>query len=173
MQMLKTPVFEKNVYLAPGAIVRGNVTLGENASIWFHAVVRAEAGSIVIGDKTNIQDNCVLHTDPGADIRIGNYVTVGHGALVHGCTIKDNTLIGMGAVILNHAVIGKNCMIGAGALITQNAVIPDQSVVFGNPGKVVRTVTDSEIEAIRRNAAGYWKEAEIHGDYEFKNEREK
>ena len=159
MHTIKAPVFGKNVYIAPGAVVRGDVTLGENSSVWFNAVVRAEAGSAVIGANTNIQDNCVLHVDHDADIRIGSQVTIGHGAIVHGCTIGSNTLIGMGAIILNHAVVGNNCIIGAGALVTQNTVIPDNSLVIGNPGKILRNVTDSEIEDIQKNAAYYVKEA--------------
>lgn len=159
MHTIKTPRLGKNVYLAEGAIVRGDVSIGDNSSVWFHSVVRAEAGSAIIGNDSNIQDNAVLHVDHGADIRIGNRVTIGHGAIVHGCTVKDNVLIGMGAIILNHAVIGENCIIGAGTLITQNTVIPDNSLVIGNPGKIARTVTDDEIEHIRRNAAYYIEEA--------------
>lgn len=159
MHTIQTPILGKNVYIAPGAIVRGDVTLGDNSSVWFHAVVRAEAGSAVIGNDTNIQDNCVLHVDHGADIHIGSRVTIGHGAIIHGCTIKNDTLIGMGAIIMNHAVVGENCIIGAGALITQNTVIPDNSLVLGNPGKVIRSVTEDEKEHIRRNAAYYIEEA--------------
>lgn len=159
MHTIKTPILGKNVYLAEGAIVRGDVTIGDNSSIWFHSVVRAEAGSAVIGNDTNIQDNAVLHVDHGAAIRIGSRVTIGHGAIVHGCTVKDNVLIGMGSIIMNHAVIGENCIIGAGTLITQNTVIPDNSLVMGSPGKIVRTVTDDEIEHIRRNASYYIEEA--------------
>lgn len=161
-QTSKTPILNKNVFIAPDAVVLGNVTLGENISIWFHAVVRAENASITIGDNTNIQDNCVLHVDEGADVHIGNGVTVGHGAIIHGCTIGNNSLIGMGAIILNHAVIGENCIIGAGTLITQNTIIPDNSLVIGSPGKILRTVTDSEIEDIRQNAIHYIKEAETY-----------
>lgn len=158
----KSPILEKNVYIAPGAIIRGNVTLHENCSVWFHAVIRAEADSVVIGKNTNIQDNCVVHVDEGSPVRIGSEVTIGHGAIVHGCTIGNNTLIGMGAVILNHAVIGQNCIIGAGTLITQHTVIPDNSLVLGNPGKVKRMVTPEEILDIHKNAAYYVKEAEIY-----------
>lgn len=159
MSTIKAPQIGKNVFVAQGAILRGDVTLGEHSSVWFNAVIRAETASIVIGQNTNIQDNCVLHVDAGADVRIGNQVTIGHGAIVHGCTIGDNTLIGMGAVILNHAVIGKNCIIGAGALITQNMVIPDNSLVIGNPGKVKRDLTSEEIESITENARHYVEEA--------------
>lgn len=164
MHTIKTPHLGKNVYIAPGAIVRGDVTIGDDSSVWFNAVVRAEAGSAMIGNKTNIQDNCVLHVDQGADIQIGNQVTIGHGAIIHGCTVKNNTLIGMGAIIMNHAVIGENCIIGAGALITQNTVIPDHSLVLGNPGKVIRPVTDTEKENIKRNADYYVEEAAAYAE---------
>lgn len=159
MHTIKTPVFGKNVYIAPGAVVRGDVTLGDHSSVWFHTVIRAEAGSAVIGADTNIQDNSVIHVDHGADVAIGSQVTIGHGAIIHGCTIQDNSLIGMGAIIMNHAVIGKNCIIGAGTLITQNTVIPDNSLVIGNPGKILRPVTKEEIEDIRQNASYYVEEA--------------
>lgn len=162
MLTLKTPKIAENVFVADGAIIRGDVTIQENSSVWFHAVVRAETASINIGKSTNIQDNCTLHVDTGADIHIGNQVTIGHGAIVHGCTIGDNTLIGMGAIILNHAIIGKNCIIGAGALITQNTVIPDNSLVMGSPGKVKRLVTAEEIEDISHNATHYVEEAELY-----------
>lgn len=155
----EAPVFGKNVYIAPGAVVRGRVSLGDNSSVWFNSVIRAEAGAAAIGSDTNIQDNCTLHVDHGADIRIGNRVTIGHGAIIHGCTINSNALIGMGAIIMNHAVIGENCIIGAGAIITQGTAIPDNSLVIGSPGKIIRTVTDDEIEHIRQNAAYYVKEA--------------
>lgn len=160
MSLMKTPQLAEDVFVAQGAVIRGNVTIGEHSSVWFNTVIRAEADTIVIGKNTNIQDNCVLHVDTDAPIRIGNQVTIGHGAVVHGCTIEDNTLIGMGAVILNHAVIGRNCIIGAGALITQNTVIPDNSLVVGNPGKVKRVLTSSEIDNITENAFYYVKEAE-------------
>lgn len=159
MQSKKSPAFGKNTYIAPGAVVRGNVTIGDSSSVWFNAVIRAEHSGAAIGRNTNIQDNCVIHVDEGAGVSIGDQVTVGHGAIVHGCTIKSNTLIGMGAIILNHAVVGSNCIIGAGALITQNTVIPDGSLVIGSPGKVVRSVTDAEIESIRQSAFHYVKEA--------------
>lgn len=162
MSALKVPQLGKNVFVAEGAILRGDVTIDAHSSVWFHAVVRAENASITIGESSNIQDNCVLHVDAGADVRIGNQVTVGHGAVVHGCTIGDNTLIGMGAIILNHAVIGKNCIIGAGALITQNTVIPDNSLVVGNPGKVKRAVTADEVKDITENAMHYVKEAAVY-----------
>lgn len=149
-----------HVYIAPGAIVRGNVQIGEYSSVWFNAVIRAETDAIVIGRNTNVQDNCVLHLDPGGSLNIGDNVTIGHGAIVHGCTVADNTLIGMGAIILNNASIGKNCIIGAGALVTEGKVIPDNSVVMGSPGVVRRMVTEADILHIQRNADFYSREAE-------------
>lgn len=164
MKSFATPILGKNVFIAEGAILRGNVTLGDSASIWFNAVVRADADSITIGKNSNIQDNCVLHVDAGAPVCIGDNVTIGHGAIIHGCTISDNSLIGMGTVILNHAVIGKNCIIGAGALVTQNTVIPDNSLVIGSPAKVKRAVTDEEIADITRNAMHYVDEAALYAE---------
>lgn len=151
---------DPSVYIAPGAMVLGNVTIQANSSIWFHTTVRADRGNITIGENTNIQDNCVIHMDEGFPVVIGNGVTIGHGAIVHGCKIGDNTLIGMGAIILNGAVIGKNCIVGAGALITQNTIIPDGSLVIGNPGKISRNLSESEIEHNKLNALHYVKEAE-------------
>lgn len=167
MEKRKEPVFGENVYVAPGAVVIGDVTLKDRAGVWFHAVVRAEEAKITIGKDTNIQDNCVLHVDSGADVTIGDGVTVGHGAILHGCTVGDHTLIGMGAIVLNHAVIGSNCIVGAGALVPEHKIIPDNSVVFGSPAKVVRTVTEEEARHIRENAEHYvnaaaeYREAEI------------
>lgn len=149
-----------SVYIAPGAVVLGNVTIGENASVWFHATVRADRERILIGSDSNIQDNCVIHVDEGFPVLIGNGVTVGHGAILHGCKIGDNSLIGMGAIVLNGAVIGKNCIIGAGALITQNTIIPDGSLVIGNPGKVSRMLTEKEILQNKENALHYVNEAQ-------------
>lgn len=156
----KSPGIPESAFIAKGAIVKGDVTLGENCSVWYHATVRADRATITIGDNTNIQDNCVVHVDAGASVHIGNGVTVGHSAIVHGCTVGDNTLVGMGAILLNDCVIGKNCMIGAGTLVTQNTRIPDNSLVLGNPGKVKRTLTAEEIEANRRNAMHYVEEGQ-------------
>lgn len=141
--------------IAKGAIVYGDVTLGEKSSIWYNAVVRGDDGPIRIGKYSNVQDNCTVHLDTGHEVNIGDYVTIGHGAVVHGCTIENNCLIGMGAIILNDAVIGENSIIGAGALITQGKVIPAGSMVVGSPGKVIREITQEEKEGIKRNAFHY------------------
>lgn len=162
MNTIKTPVIAENAYIAPGAIVRGNVTLMEDVNVWFHAVIRAETGSVSIGRGSNIQDGCVIHVDPGADVTIGAQVTIGHNATIHGCTIGENTLVGMGAILMNHAVIGKNCIIAAGALVTQNTIIPDNSLVMGNPAKIKRAVTKEEVFHNRQNAAHYVAQAALY-----------
>ena len=160
------PNASKAAFVAENAVVAGNVKLEAGSSIWFCAVVRAEEESVSVGEYSNVQDNCVLHVDIDAPLHIGDNVTIGHGAIIHGCTIVNNSLIGMGAIILNHAVIGKNCIIGAGALVTQNTVIPDNSLVIGSPAKVKRTVTDQEIDDITHNAIHYVNEAAAYmSDY--------
>lgn len=141
--------------IAQGAVVYGDVSLGEKSSIWYHAVVRGDDGRISIGKYSNIQDNCTVHLDEGHEVKIGDYVTVGHGAIAHGCSIGNNCLIGMGAIVLNGAVIEDNCMIGAGTLITQNKVIPEGSMVIGRPGKIIRQLTEEEKESITKNALHY------------------
>lgn len=148
----------ESAYIADGAVVLGEVSIGEDCSVWFNSTVRADRASIVMGKGSNIQDNAVVHVDEGFPVHIGDNVTIGHGAIVHGCEIQDNTLVGMGAIILNGAKIGKNCMIGAGALVTQNAQIPDNSLVVGCPGKVLRQVTEAEIASNLHNATEYVEE---------------
>lgn len=142
-------------WVAPTATVIGQAELGRQVSIWFGAVVRADNCVIRIGDFSNIQENAVLHTDTGIELHIGEYVTVGHKVMLHGCRIGDNSLIGMNAVILNNAVIGKNCIIGANALIPEGKVIPDNSVVMGSPGKVVKTLDKQGAARLRLSALHY------------------
>ena len=147
-------------WVAPNANVIGDVTLEKNTSIWFNATLRGDIENIYVGEGSNVQDGSVLHTDPGYPLKIGKNVTVGHLVMLHGCTIGDNSLIGIGAVILNNAKIGKNCVIGAKSLITENKEIPDNSLVVGTPGRVIRKVTDEEVKAIKENAIRYqenWK----------------
>ena len=151
-----------NVYIADSANVMGDVTMKKDSSVWYQAVVRADHDRIEIGKGTNIQDGCVLHTDEGFPLIVGDLVTVGHKAILHGCTIGDNTLIGMGAIVLNGAKIGKNCMIGAGALVTQGMIIPDGSVAMGSPAKVKRKIMLKEILGIRKNSTDYAKCAKEH-----------
>ena len=145
---------------APNATIIGDVTLEKNTSIWFNATLRGDIENIHVGEGSNIQDGSVLHTDPGYPLKIGKNVTVGHMVMLHGCTIGDNTLIGIGAVILNNVKIGNNCIIGAKSLVTENKIIPDNSLVIGSPGKIIRQLNKDEIKAIKENAIRYqenWK----------------
>jgi carbonic anhydrase/acetyltransferase-like protein (isoleucine patch superfamily) len=156
----KKPKNSGENWVAPNATIIGDVTLEKNSSVWFNAVIRGDNENIHVGEGSNVQDGSVLHTDPGCPLRIGKDVTIGHIVMLHGCTIGDNSLIGIGAVILNNAKIGKNCIIGAKALITENKEIPDNSLVVGAPGRVVRKLTDEEIGKITENAKHYqdnWK----------------
>jgi carbonic anhydrase/acetyltransferase-like protein (isoleucine patch superfamily) len=142
-------------WIAPSADVMGNVRLKRDASVWFQAVLRGDNDVIEIGEGSNVQDACVLHTDPGLPLIVGRDCTIGHKAILHGCTIGDNSLVGMGAIILNRAVIGKNCLIGAHALIPEGKVIPDDSLVIGAPGKIARQLDQNEISNLTRSARHY------------------
>ena len=146
-----------NNWVAPNASIIGDVTLEKNTSIWFNATLRGDIENIYVGEGSNVQDGSVLHTDPGYPLKIGKNVTIGHLVMLHGCMIDDNSLIGIGAVILNNAQIGKNCIIGAKTLITENKQIPDNSLVVGSPGKIVREIKDEEIKIITENAINYQK----------------
>ena len=150
---------DKTVFIADGAKVIGNVEIGANSSVWFNAVIRADSDKVKIGENSNIQDNAVIHTSEGFGVQIGDNVTIGHGAIVHGCTVENNVMIGMGAIVLNGAVIGENSIIGAGTLVTKGKIIPAGSLAFGNPVKVVRELTDDEIKSITDNANSYVNEA--------------
>ncbi len=145
------------VWIAPSAVVTGDVILKNNVNIWYGAVLRGDIETIKIDEGTNVQDNSVLHTDKDCPLTIGKGITVGHSVILHGCTIEDDALIGMGATILNGAHIGKNSIIGANSLITEGKKIPERSLVMGSPGKVVRQVTDKEIQDIKDNAMRYIK----------------
>lgn len=147
--------YDESVLLAEGARVSGDVTLGREVNIWYNAVLRGDDGAIVVGDETNIQDCAVLHEET----TVGRGCTIGHGAIVHGCTVGDNTLVGMGAVILNGARIGSNCIVGAGALVTGKMDAPDGVMILGSPAKVVRPLTEAEIESNRVSAQGYLEAA--------------
>jgi carbonic anhydrase/acetyltransferase-like protein (isoleucine patch superfamily) len=142
-------------WVAPTAVLIGRVRLQRDASVWFGAVLRADDEPIEIGARSNVQDNCVFHVDPGYPLTIGDDCTIGHHAMVHGCTIGSNTLIGMCATVLNGARIGRNCLIGANALITENKVIPDNSVVMGAPGRVVRQTDEAGVRDLTQAAALY------------------
>ncbi len=145
----------EDVWIAPNAYVVGNVRLGRGVGVWFGATIRGDNDPIEIGDETNIQDGAVLHSDPGSPLKIGAGVTVGHAAIVHGCEIGGNSLIGMGATILNRAKIGRNCLVGANALVTEGKEFPDNSLIVGSPAKAVRTLDEAAIAGLRRSAEGY------------------
>ena len=147
-------------WIAPNAAVMGNVILKKNASVWFGATIRGDNDPIIIGENSNVQDGSVLHTDTGSPLTIGANVTVGHMVMLHGCTIGDNSLVGIGSIILNGAKIGKNCLIGANVLITEGKEIPDNSLVMGAPGKVVREVSEGQARMLAGGAMHYvanWK----------------
>ena len=154
-----TPQIADETWVAESASVIGNVIMHEGSSVWFGAVVRGDNEPILIGKRSNVQDGSVLHSDPGSPLNIGEGVTLGHQVMVHGCTIGDNTLIGIGATILNGAKIGKNCIIGAHALITEGKVIPDGSMVMGAPGKVVKQLTPPQIAMLQGSAEVYVQNA--------------
>lgn len=145
----------KCAFIADTARVVGDAALGEDVSVWFSAVIRADRVRIVVGDRSNIQDNAVLHGSPGYPTTIGSGVSVGHGAIIHGCTIADDVLIGMGAIVMNGAVIGTGSIIGAGAVVTEGKVIPPHSVVLGVPGKVVSETNEEQRASIQKNAIIY------------------
>lgn len=150
------PIYDGSNFIADSADVIGDVTLAKNASIWFNATVRGDVNWIRIGEGSNVQDNAVVHVTHGtAPTLIGNHVTIGHSAVVHGCTIEDGALIGIGAVVLDHAVIGEGSLIGARSLVTSRTKIPPRSLVMGSPAKVVRELTDDEVAEVRQFALNY------------------
>jgi carbonic anhydrase/acetyltransferase-like protein (isoleucine patch superfamily) len=149
------PDIADNAYVAPNAQIIGNVKMADHSSVWFGAVIRGDNDLIEIGARTNIQDNSVLHTDPGIPLTIGDGVIVGHRVMLHGCKIGENTLIGIGATILNGAEIGKNCIIGAHSLITEGKVIPDGSMVVGSPGRIIKSLTEQHFQMLRINSEVY------------------
>lgn len=156
----RVQVKDSSVYVAPNATVIGNVVLEAQSSVWFNVVIRGDSDPIIIGEKSNVQDAAVLHTDPGYTLELGKGVTVGHKAMLHGCTVGDYSLIGINAVVLNGAKIGKNCLIGANALIPEGMVIPDGSLVVGSPAKVKRELSGVQIKMLELSAEHYVKNAE-------------
>jgi len=158
----KTPEILGSHYVAPGAAVIGDVVIGDQVSIWFNAVLRADNDRITIGDGSNVQDGCVLHVDEGYPITIGERVTIGHKVMLHGCTVGDHSLIGMNAVILNGAVIGKRCLVGANALVTEGMQVPDGSLVLGSPGKVVKQLDDKALAGVSYAAQHYIDKIELY-----------
>ena len=149
------PQIAESAWIADSAQVMGDVQLGADASVWFGTVVRGDTAHITIGEGTNVQDASVLHADEGMPLTIGRHVTVGHQVMLHGCTIGDESLIGIGAIVLNGAKIGKNCLVGAGALVTEGKEFPDGSMIIGSPARVVRQLTPEQIEGLRRSAQHY------------------
>ena len=150
-----TPQIPSSTYVAHSADVIGNVVLGNDVSVWHNSVIRGDFNSIVVEDSSNIQDNSVLHVDSNEPLHIGTNTTIGHGCIIHGCTIGNSCLIGMGSLIMNRAIIGSNCIIGAGTLITQDTKIPDNSIVLGRPGKISKQISQSDLEYINSNAKAY------------------
>ena len=158
------PAIDADAWVAPGATVVGAVTIGPASSVWYAAVLRGDGDRIDVGARTNIQDGCVLHADPGVPLTLGDGISVGHRAVLHGCTVGDDTLVGMGAVVLNGARIGPRCLVAAGALVLEGVEIPAQSLVAGAPAKVRRPLTDDEVERLRGNAATYERLMRLHAD---------
>ena len=153
------PEIASDAWVAPGCHIIGNVVVESQASVWFGTTIRGDNERITIGAGSNVQENCVLHTDMGFPLTVGAGCTIGHKAMLHGCTIGENSLIGMGATVLNGAVIGQNCLIGAGALVTEGKEIPDGSLVMGVPAKVVRSLDTAAINGLRLSAAHYVENA--------------
>lgn len=149
------PVLEGEAWVAPDAHVIGRVTLGDGVGVWFGAVIRADNEPMAIGARTNIQEGAMLHSDRGAPLTVGADVTVGHHAILHGCTVGDGSLIGMGATVLNNARIGRHCLVGAGALVTEGKEFPDHSLIVGSPARAVRTLDAAAAERLRQSALGY------------------
>ena len=164
------PQLDSSVYIAPGAMLSGDITAGEGCAFWYNSVIRADVNPVRFGKYTNIQDNAVVHEDSGTNTGheggtptiVGDYVTVGHSAIIHGCTIEDSVLVGMGAIVMDGAVIGRGSVIGAGALVTKYQKIPPFSLVMGVPAKVVRTLDESAIEDNRAQAMHYYGLAQEH-----------
>ncbi len=164
--VLSTPIVKgEHVFIADTARVFGNVTLGNHCSIWFGAVLRGDADQIIVGSNSNVQENAVIHVDPGFPVTIGQNCIIGHGAIVHGATLANHVLVGMHATILNGAKIGNFCIIGANALVTENMQIPDYSIVMGSPGKVVKQLSVEQIEKVKRNAQAYVELAQAYLKY--------
>ena len=150
-----TPRINKNTYISESVDIIGKVNVEENVNIWFGTRLRGDMNNIIIGENTNIQENSVVHVDINSPCIIGKNVTIGHGTIIHGCSISDNVLVGMGSIILNNAKIGKNTIIGAGSLVTQGKEFPEGVLILGNPAKVIRQLTEAEIESIQRSADNY------------------
>lgn len=161
----KGPLKGKDVFIAPGAVVMGNVELADESSVWFNAVLRADSDKISIGKRSNIQDNSVIHVDPGCPVNIGHDCIIGHSAIVHGASMGDHVLIGMRATLLNNVKIGNFCIIGANSLLTEGMEVPDFSLVLGSPAKIIRQISDVQKDKIRKNADVYVNLAKCYLKY--------
>lgn len=159
---MKQPSIDPAAIILPGARVVGEVSISPEANIWYNAVIRGDIAPITIGERSNIQDGCVIHVDEGFPTRIGHDVTVGHNCILHGCTVSDHVLVGMGSIVLNGAVLEEGCMVGAGSLVTEGTVIPAGMLAFGRPAKPVRPLKPEETEGQRRNIAHYVVNAMEH-----------
>lgn len=160
----KTPNVNAASFVAPSSSIIGDVRLGEGASVWFNAVLRADVGPVEIGARSNVQDGCVMHVPWGGSIVVGDDVTIGHRAVVHGCTIGDRVLVGMGSIIMDDVNVGDDCIIGAGAVVTSGTKIPSRSMVLGVPAKVVRELTEDEVASLRSSAENYMELAKSYGE---------
>ncbi|WP_405689543.1 gamma carbonic anhydrase family protein [Streptomyces sp. NBC_00057] len=158
----KEPDIDAEAFTAPTSVVIGEIAMAAGSSVWYHAVLRADCGPIVIGADSNIQDNCSVHVDPGFPVTVGERVSVGHNAVLHGCTIEDDVLVGMGSTVLNGARIGAGSLIAAQALVPQGMQVPPGSLVAGVPAKVKRQLTEEELDGIKFNAVGYVELAKAH-----------
>ncbi len=158
----RRPVFKGDYYVAPNAAVIGSVVMEPNSSVWWGVTIRADNDVVTLGENVNVQDGSVIHTDHGAPVLLERNVSLGHLVMLHGCTVRENTLIGIGAIVLDGAVIGRNCLVGAGAIVTPNKVIPDGSLVLGTPGRVVRALTPEEIALNTHVAQHYVERSSIY-----------
>ena len=159
---IKSPQIHESAFIADGAKIIGDVIMQSQSSVWYNTVVRADINQIIIGERSNIQDNSVLHLENDQGVRIGDDVTIGHNAIIHGCTIKNGALIGMGSIIMNGATVGRGAVIGAGAIVTENMQVPDLGLVVGIPGKVIKTLPDDTFEKNVKWAKKYTQLAMIH-----------
>ena len=159
MKKLEAPKTELASFIAPNATIVGNVELAKDSSVWFGAILRGDMDAITIGEASNVQDGTIIHTDDAMPLRVGARVTIGHAAILHGCTVDEESLIGIGAVLLNTSHIPRHCVVGARALVTEGKTFPERSLIIGSPARAIRTLTDEEIEGIRMSAAHYVENA--------------
>jgi len=156
------PDISKALYIAPNAVITGNVILEEGVSVWYGAVLRGDTGCIHVGQNSNIQDNCVIHCEEGSDVHIGENVLIGHGAIIHGCSIENGCMIGMGAIVMNDAVIREQSLVGAGAMVTEGKAFPERSLILGSPAKAIKPVSASQIQMIQDGINEYLKLGKIY-----------